>query len=104
MSTFPRAGARIIHESKFVTEYDDGTEEVRFSEEEWDIMLKDPRFGYILGCGHPATASLSDGSCSICEGLMSQEQDDPSSLGELPLANEATPAISTSTDQDEIPF
>lgn len=39
--------ARITYEDEFLTEYDDGTEEVRFSEAEWEVMLADPAFGYV---------------------------------------------------------
>ena len=104
MSSIPRPGARIIHESEFVTEYDDGTEEVRFSPAEWEIMSKDPRFGYILRCGHPATASLSDGSCSRCEAEMgAEEPDSASDLNFTPATRQAEPPV-VSLDQDEIPF
>ena len=103
MSTFLSAGARIVHESEFVTEYDDGTEEVRFSKEEWDIMQHDPRFGYIRTCGHPATASLSDGSCAICEAAMSESQSQPTPEPDLVPALDLEPQT-PEVNPDEIPF
>lgn len=45
--------AHIVYEDERVTEYNDGTEEVRFSEEEWKVMERNPRyFGLVLPCGH----------------------------------------------------
>jgi hypothetical protein len=38
---------RIVYQDEGITEYDDGTEEVHFSGDEWDRMLSDPAFGYI---------------------------------------------------------
>lgn len=43
--------ARIIYEDEFLTEYDDGTEEARFTDEEWAIMLSDPAYGYVCPSG-----------------------------------------------------
>lgn len=43
--------ARITYQDSQITEYDDGTEEVRFTEEEWAIMLADPAFGYVCSAG-----------------------------------------------------
>lgn len=57
-----------VYEDEFVTEYDDGTEEVRFTDAEWAEMLSDPKFGYVCRNGH----RLSDGDryyggCLTCE-------------------------------------
>lgn len=101
-NSFPSAGARIIHESKFVTEYSDGTEEVRFSEAEWAIMQQDPAFGYVGRCGHSALAFLSDGSCPVCEALMSTEPSDFSDDDFSPATREIAPPVAV--DSDEIPF
>lgn len=62
--------ARTVYEDARVTEYDDGTEEVRFSQDEERIMARNPRyFGYVLACGHPRSAAMGDGCCGACEGL-----------------------------------
>jgi hypothetical protein len=53
-----------------ITEYADGTEEVRFTDAEWAIMRNDPAFGYVRRCGHPTTiynGVLIDNDCPICE-------------------------------------
>jgi len=68
--------ARIVYEDKFITEFSDGTEEVRFTEAEWEVMLADPAFGYVhAGCGHPTSAyerrametGMGDTHCHRCE-------------------------------------
>jgi len=43
--------ARVVYEDEFLTEYDDGTDEVRFSAEEWEMMLADPAYGYVCRDG-----------------------------------------------------
>lgn len=63
---------RIVYEDEFITEYDDGTEEVRFTDAEWEQMLTDPRFGYVFSCGHRIPVDThgqpgGDGTCWICE-------------------------------------
>lgn len=64
--------ARIVFEDEGITEYDDGTEEVRFSAEEWDAMLKDPAYGYICQARkHRLSESdhrfiVSEGICPHC--------------------------------------
>lgn len=62
--------ARVTYQDEFITEYDDGTEEVRFTAEEWAVMLSDPKFGYVCHMGHrlPANHHLGDGTCWECEG------------------------------------
>lgn len=55
---------QIIFEDDRVTEYSDGTEEVRFTEAEYAAMAADPvRFGYARPCGHPT----GPGDCLDCE-------------------------------------
>ena len=45
---------KIVYEDRYVTEYDDGTEEVRFSDAEARAMAQDPvYFGYSCRAGHP---------------------------------------------------
>ena len=41
----------ITYQDAQVTEYSDGTEEVRFTDEEWAIMLADPKYGYVCRAG-----------------------------------------------------
>jgi hypothetical protein len=62
--------AKIVYEDALVTEYDDGREEVRFTDEEWAVMMRDPAFGYVFPCGHRRPEN-SDGTCWECEALMS---------------------------------
>ena len=59
--------ARIVYMDQFVTEYDDGTEEVRFTADEWEVMLTDPAFGYVCHNGH--RLSDSDRSYIAMEGI-----------------------------------
>jgi hypothetical protein len=101
----PSPGARVVHESEFVTEYSDGTEEVRFSEAEWEQMLTDPKFGYVGTCGHSTAGFLSDGSCPICEAAMYYEQE-PEANSTLDLVPTAAPISESplASDPDEIPF
>lgn len=68
--------ARIVYEDATVTEYDDGTEEVRFTEAEWERMLSDPAFGYVCRAGHRLTdADHRYGACMSCEHAAEYECD-----------------------------
>lgn len=65
--------ARVVYEDEFVTEYDDGTEDVRFTDAEWEVMLNDPRFGYVCQNGHRLSDSdrrfiSVEGICPWCLG------------------------------------
>ena len=56
-----------VFESALVTEYDDGTEEVRFTEDEWKIMNASPRyFGLVLQCGHALSFYNAAEGCNAC--------------------------------------
>lgn len=58
----------IVHDSDTVTEYADGSTEVRFTEREWEIMQANPvLFGLALRCGHPTNAADGAGDCLMCE-------------------------------------
>jgi hypothetical protein len=71
--------ARIVFEEfdedgSGIREFDDGTEEVFFSEAEWDRMLSDPAFGYVCRAGHRMTdADHRFGGCLTCEAIMVDE-------------------------------
>lgn len=60
---------RIVYEDELVTEYDDGTEEVRFTPAEYEAMAADPAtFG--LACRHHGAGPhwLRDHQlCLVCE-------------------------------------
>jgi hypothetical protein len=67
--------ANVIFQDELHTAYDDGTEEVRFTDAELDMMAADPAFGYVRTCGHPVERSMQNnpfgpGDCPICEGEM----------------------------------
>lgn len=65
----------IVYQDERVTEYRDGTEEVRFSEDEHEFMAANPRyFGLCLPCGHARSAAMGDGGCNVCEGLFDAMQ------------------------------
>lgn len=68
----------IRYEDPLITEYADGTEEVRFTDAEWAVMMRDPAFGYVRRCGHPTNANQYGeyGDCPICESLMMYGPDD----------------------------
>jgi len=59
----------ITYQDDLVTERSDGSEEVRFTDAEWAVMMKDPAFGYVRPCGHPTNANQFGemGDCLICE-------------------------------------
>jgi hypothetical protein len=59
--------ARIVYEDEFVTERDDGTVEVRFTDAEWEMMLSDPAFGYV--CQNLHRLSESDHRFIVIEGI-----------------------------------
>jgi hypothetical protein len=59
--------ASIVYEDEFVTEYNDGTTEVRFSDEEWEVMARSPRyFGLVLECGHGLNHFNPAEGCNAC--------------------------------------
>lgn len=67
--------ARITYQDALVTEYDNGTEEVRFTEDEHAFMAANPRyFGLCLPCGHALSAAMGDGCCGTCENLFTEMQ------------------------------
>jgi hypothetical protein len=71
--------ARITYEDDTLTEYDDGTEEVRFTADEWAAMNTDPAFGYICRRGHRFPIGHDGnptGHCPTCEAI----SDDPESF------------------------
>lgn len=68
----PFMSRRVVYQDQFITEYNDGTEEVRFTDTEWEVMLTDPAFGYICNFGHRLTKSdhhyiVVQGICPHCE-------------------------------------
>ena len=58
----------IRYQDEWITEYADGTEEVRFSDAEWAMMMEDPvRFGYACPSGHAwSAAECEHGHCNAC--------------------------------------
>lgn len=44
--------SRIVYQDEHVTEYQDGTEEVTFTDDEWAEMLSDPKYGVVCRNGH----------------------------------------------------
>jgi hypothetical protein len=65
----------VVYQDERVTEYADGTEEVRFSDDEYKIMARSPRyFGLVLQCGHALSAAMGDGGCGTCESLFDAMQ------------------------------
>ncbi|MGW8178001.1 MAG: hypothetical protein ACWGQW_04305 [bacterium] len=71
--------ARIVFEEfdedgSGIREFDDGTEEVFFSEAQWERMMSDPAFGYVCRVGHPMSdADHRFGGCLTCEHMMDAE-------------------------------
>jgi len=59
---------RIVYQDELVTEYEDGTEVVRFTDAEWAQMASDPAFGIVCRSGHPIDRAYYDGSgeCWAC--------------------------------------
>jgi hypothetical protein len=63
--------AKKVYEDDLVTEYDDGSTEVRFTDAEWKLMLSDPSFGYVCRNGHRLSDSdrkfiAIEGICPSC--------------------------------------
>ncbi len=63
--------ARATYSDDLITEYDDGTTEVLFTDAEWEMMLSDPAFGYVCRNGHRLTESdhrfiTAEGVCPHC--------------------------------------
>lgn len=60
--------SRIVYEDAYVTEYDNGDEQCRFTDREWEVMLSDPAFGYVCHNGHRLSdADHRYGACLSCE-------------------------------------
>ena len=67
--------ARVVFDSPLVTEYDDGTEEVRFTEDEWKVMSDSPRyFGLVLQCGHALSFANEAEGCLACFAIAEDSQ------------------------------
>ena len=68
---FNTQSTRVTYEDEFVTEYENGTEEVRFSDAEWNTMHQDP-VAFELSCrnGHRLnrnwTYYYNTGDCLTC--------------------------------------
>lgn len=61
------SNTRIVYQDDQVTEYEDGTEEVRFSDAEWEAMSLRPRyFGLVLQCGHALSHYNAAEGCIAC--------------------------------------
>lgn len=70
--------ARIVYQDTFITEYDDGTEDVRFTDDEWERMLSDPAYGYVCEHGHRLNGTdhqyiVVQGICPHCEAEADRE-------------------------------
>jgi hypothetical protein len=92
--------ARITYQDDSITEYDDGTEEVRFTAEEWERMLADPAFGYVCRFGHTLRdADHRYGSCLACEHAAEAWLDDDDIAEALALGETDTdPAPAAAAD------
>ena len=60
---------QINEDGSGIREWDDGEEEVFFSEAEWEVMMDDPKYGYICAARlHRMTdADHRYGGCLACE-------------------------------------
>ena len=60
---------RIVYEDALITEYDDGTEEVRFTDDEWAVMAANPAmFGLACHLHGAGSHWLRDHQlCMVCE-------------------------------------
>lgn len=105
--------SRIIYQDETITEYDDGTEEVHFTDAEWAVMMADPvRFGYACPGGHAwSRAEQEHGHCYACEcsDAHSEEHDDecPEPTDEdvdVLLRAEESPVDPEEHDGEDIPF
>lgn len=60
--------ARIVYQDALVTEYADGTEEVRFTDEEWAVMMADPAtYGYACRLHGRRDWIQAHQLCMVCE-------------------------------------
>ena len=73
--------AHIVYEDELITEYSDGREEVRFTDEEWAVMMADPvAWGYACERGHriDLPGAIGGEGCVACfnesESAMAEEQ------------------------------
>lgn len=63
--------AEKVYEDDLITEYSDGSTDVRFTGDEWEMMLNDPAFGYVCANGHRLSDSdrqfiAIEGICPNC--------------------------------------
>lgn len=88
--------ARIVYQDSRVTEYADGTEEVRFSDDENAIMERNPRyFELCLPCGHSRSYYNACEGCNACLTLAESAQDyedDPEGFAALVASFPKAPA------------
>lgn len=97
--------SRIIYQDDFVTEHEDGTEEVRFSDAEWALMMGDPaRFGYVCPSGHTwSDDEREHGHCNACEHGRDDAEVSEEQVSE-PLVEVASHGSLVETSDDDIPF
>lgn len=74
--------ANVYYQDEYTTEYDDGTEEHRFSDAEWNTMHRDPvyyemacRNGHSFGYGNGRTFYENTGDCVVCFNFMESGPD-----------------------------
>ena len=88
-----------------VQEFSDGSERVFFSEAEWNVMLNDPAFGYVLRCGHSAHYAW-DGGCSKCFAEAERQEAEMEALLEQDdrVTDVAMEALLDRLEDDGVPF
>lgn len=103
--------SRIIYQDDLITEFDDGTEEVRFTDAEWAMMMEDPvRFGYACPSGHAWSDSEREHDhCHTCVAAQEADHDDEIDVAEVFTQEvvetfEAEPRDPEETDGEDIPF
>ena len=94
--------ARVTYQDDSITEYDDGTEEVRFTDAEWEAMLADSRFGYVCRLGHrQGDADHRYGACLTCEHMAEYEYDpDDEARYADQVDTDPAPAVSVAWGQE----
>lgn len=97
--------SRIIYQDEGITEYDDGTEEVHFSDAEWTVMMADPvRFGYVCPRGHAwSHAEREHGHCNACEHGPDEDDSDEPVVEAVEEPSVEVPVLAPE-DGDDIPF
>jgi hypothetical protein len=101
----PELTGRIVYADESYQMNEAGEERVGFTSDEWAIMMKDPRFGYVCRQGHlmDQTFAAYEGGCRTCFNLAEDDYDYDEEDAKA-LAPRTLPPAVVDFSPDDAPF